>query len=304
MTIWAGESVSLFGSQITRLALPTVAILAGRRRANPLILSENISRLEMESTAAVRPRRTIARFVLGVPLGILLGAEVGLAGLPALLNPVFWLLYAFLLLTWDRLITRLQLDQWGLWLLAMAYALVISALVDWQQFAASSETIIRVADLDLVFVMLVAMSWGAFAVMWFHVLETFWPRAPAPVGQRRRLSTRLLWGSFLVFLFLVSAGAVSSETQHLFGNGNVFLMALGGVVLLMWLAHLRRQGSARPPGSGQRSNWLLRMALAIAVLQLVLGLAPGPVRGLLTVAGVGFYTLVAFIILLRKEVYI
>ncbi len=239
-----------------------------------------------------------------MPLGILLGAEVGLAGLPTLLNPVFWLLYGFLLLTWDRLITRLSLDQWGLWLLAMAYALVISALVDWQQFAASSGTIVRVADLDLVFVMLVAMSWGAFAVVWFHVLETFWPRAQAPEGQWPRLSTRWLWGAFVVFLLIASVGAVGSETAHPFGSGNAFLIALGGVVLLIWLARLRRRSTGQPAGSGQRSNWLIRMALAIAGLQLALGLVAGPIRGLLTVAGAGFYTLAAFIILLKKKVYI
>jgi len=256
----------------------------------------------MEATA--RPRRHAARFLLGVPLGILLGAEVGLAGLPALFNPVFWLLYGFLLLTWDRLITRLQLEQWGLWLLAMAYALVVSALVDWQQFAASSDTIIRVADLDLVFVTLVAMSWGAFAVMWFHALETFWPRSPASVGQRRGLASQWLFGAFVVFLLVIGVGAAGSETVHPFGGGNFFLLVLGGVVLLIWWVRLRRRRPGHPDGNGQRSSWLIRMALAIAGLQLVLSLAPAPARGLATVGSVSFYTLVTFIVLLRKKVYI
>jgi hypothetical protein len=59
-----------------------------------------------------------------------------------------------------------------------------------------------------------------------------------------------------------------------------------------------------PAGSGQRSNWLIRVALAIAGLQLVMGLAPGPIRVLVTVLGAAFYTLVTVLILLRKEVYI
>jgi hypothetical protein len=257
----------------------------------------------MEATAVARPRGARARFVFAVLLGILLGAEVGLAGLPALVNPVYWLLYAFLFLTWDRLITRLQLDQWDLWLLAMAYALVISALVDWQQFAASPDTVIRVADLDLIFVLLVAIFWGAFAVMWFHVLGTFWPRPPAPVDQWPRLSNRWLWGSFILFLVLASTGVISSETAHRFGGGNFFLIALGGVVLVIWRLRLRRRSSV-PAGSGQRSNWLIRVALAIAGLQLVMGLAPGPIRVLVTVLGAAFYTLVTVLILLRKEVYI
>jgi hypothetical protein len=250
--------------------------------------------------------RTVLRVLIGVPLGITLGGEISGYGLYGLIAPEHLLLYFFLFATLDQLVRRLNLDAWGLFLLAMVYGAIIGGIAD-REGAASSDAVLKLFNLDILGLLVVVPYWGAFAVVWLHMIETWLPRRTRSATGWRRFLWIPLWLAFLFLLAGVISDSMGTKAAKPLGEGDLALGVLALALALVWLGYLRLRKVKPEAGAarGHPNKRLIGFGLAFCATQLLFGaVVPLPVRFWLTVAGQLVLLLVCISTLRKDRVYI